>query len=247
MWWRFRNARPQPAHVHGSDRTARVRSARPLPEATSLAGTVAGDHQARRVPLHRPTFPDTPSTEIDAANPAHLADRLLRDVGTRLAHSARVATQADRVAHLLNEPWRSAIAEAAWLHDIGYSEQIARTDFHPLDGARWLRDHGWPSEVCRLVAWHTEASIEAALRGLDCDLVAEFEQPPSSVAAVLSWADMTSSPAGEACTVDRRIDDILGRYPAGSAVHTATTSARPALCAAVADIEALLARPPIAA
>jgi HD superfamily phosphodiesterase len=29
---------------------------------------------------------------------------------------------------------------AAWLHDIGYSPEIAVSGFHPLDGARYLRD-----------------------------------------------------------------------------------------------------------
>jgi putative nucleotidyltransferase with HDIG domain len=112
---------------------------------------------------------DATNTNIDESDAADLARRLLRDVGTRLAHSASVAHQAGRVAHLLDEPWRSAITQAAWLHDIGYSEQVARTGFHPLDGARWLRERGWPAEICRLVAWHTAASVEGNIRGLDAD------------------------------------------------------------------------------
>jgi putative nucleotidyltransferase with HDIG domain len=191
--------------------------------------------------LQEPNSLETTTTESEASDAAQLADRLLGHVGTRLAHSARVADQAERAAHLLEEPWRSAIMQAAWLHDIGYSEQVARTGFHPLDGARWLRDRGWPSEVCRLVAWHTEAGIEAGIRSLDSDLAAEFDQPPPLVAAALSWADLTSSPTGAACAVSRRIDDILDRYPADFAVHSAIAAARPALCGATGEVEALLA------
>lgn len=193
------------------------------------------------IELRVPTDLDTTTAETETPDAARQANLLLLDVGTRLAHSATVAMRASRASRLLGEPWRSVISAAAWLHDIGYAEPVAQTGFHPLDGARWLRDRGWPDEVCRLVAWHTDAEIEAAVRGLDSELIAEFAQPPPSVAAALSWADMTSSPTGELCTVDHRIDDILARYPAGSAVHTATAAARPSLCAAAAEVEAQLA------
>jgi hypothetical protein len=184
---------------------------------------------------------ETTATESGASDAAQLADRLLGHVGTRLAHSASVADQARRAAHLLEEPWRASIMQAAWLHDIGYSEQVARTGFHPLDGARWLDDRGWPSEICRLVAWHTEAGIEAGMRGLDSDLAAEFDQPPPLVGAALSWADLTSSPTGAVCPVSRRIGDILDRYPVDSVVHTAIAAARSALRGATGEVEALLA------
>jgi putative nucleotidyltransferase with HDIG domain len=191
--------------------------------------------------LLQPTSLETTNTQTDASHAAKLAERLLGHVGTRLAHSARVAYQAGRATRLLEHQWRSVIVRAAWLHDIGYSDQVAQTGFHPLDGARWLRDRGWPSEVCRLVAWHSEAGIEAALRSLDGDLAAEFDQPPSLVAAALAWADLTSSPTGTACAVSQRIDDILDRHPSDSAAHTATVAARPALRGATGEVEALLA------
>ena len=72
------------------------------------------------------TSTNTTIVESKAAAPA---DRLLGGVGTRLAHSARVALEADRVAELLDPPWRSAIVDAAWLHDIGYSAEVASTGF----------------------------------------------------------------------------------------------------------------------
>ena len=31
---------------------------------------------------------------------------------------------------------------AAWLHDIGYAEELLDTGFHPLDGARFLASAG---------------------------------------------------------------------------------------------------------
>jgi hypothetical protein len=48
-----------------------------------------------------------------------LATRLLQGFGTRLSHSATVAVQVDRVAHLVEQGWRTAVKDAAWLHDVG--------------------------------------------------------------------------------------------------------------------------------
>jgi aminoglycoside phosphotransferase (APT) family kinase protein len=36
---------------------------------------------------------------------------------------------------------------AAWLHDVGYAPAVVATGLHPLDGARYLRNEGWPEEL----------------------------------------------------------------------------------------------------
>jgi hypothetical protein len=182
------------------------------------------------------------SRETNERPPAALlAERLLAGLGSRLAHSRRVAERAEHASVLIEDCWRTALTEAAWLHDIGYHPKIARTGFHPLDGARWLRDGGWPMTTCRLVAWHTGASIEAKFHGLDHDLLAEFDSPPPLAAAVLVWADLTSSPGGEPCDVTDRLAEILERYPAESVVHRAILEASPALLRAASEIESRLA------
>ena len=184
---------------------------------------------------------DDRGTTSNNSDAVLLADRLLSGVGTRLAHSARVAAQVERVRYLLDGEWRSVIVDAAWLHDIGYSPQVKRTGFHALDAARWLRAGGWPTATCRLVAWHTESEGEGALRGLGAELVAAFEPPPTLAAAALTWADLTSSPAGELCTPAARIADILRRYPPDSIVHRAIADATPRLCEVADEIESRLA------
>jgi hypothetical protein len=170
-----------------------------------------------------------------------VATRLLHRAGTRLSHSAAVAAQVDRVLALVEPGWRASLADAAWLHDIGYSSAVAVTEFHPLDGARWLREHDRPSETCRLVAWHTEPLEEARLRGLDAELVAEFDRPDRLAAAALTWADLTSSPRGERWDPEQRLEDILMRYPPGSPVHEATRASLTVLRSRVRTIEDLLA------
>ena len=173
---------------------------------------------------------------VDIAAAAALAEELLADVGTRLAHTRRVAAQAARASCMLEQPWAAALTPAAWLHDIGYSPLLGSTGFHPLDGARHLRALTWPGEVCRLVAWHTNACDEAGLRGLARTLRDEFEPPPHDAWAALAWADLTSSPAGECWAVEERVADVLRRYPPGSIVHRAMSASRAELLAAAGGV-----------
>ena len=72
-------------------------------------------------------------------------------------------------------PDAELLEAAAWLHDIGYLPDLARTGLHGLDGARYLRDvqHADPM-LCRLVAHHSCAVIEAEERGLADLLRREF-------------------------------------------------------------------------
>jgi hypothetical protein len=191
--------------------------------------------------MRRPEL-DAASTKIGRVDAAPLAGRLLRGAGCRFAHTARVVRRLERIGHLLESPWCSAITDAAWLHDAGYSPWLATTGLHSLDGARWLRDRGSPIETCRLVAWHTAPWMEAQPRCVDADLAAEFEPPPTLVAAALTWPDLTFFPAGGRWTVERRLADILRRTAAGSPVHRATVAFRPGLRKASGEIEPLLAQ-----
>ena len=79
-------------------------------------------------------------------------------------------------------PDAELLEAAAWLHDIGYLPDLARTGLHGLDGARYLRDvqHADPM-LCRLVAHHSCAVIEAEERGLADLLRREFA--PAAAAA----------------------------------------------------------------
>jgi hypothetical protein len=191
--------------------------------------------------MRRPEL-DAASRNIGRVDAAPLAGRLLRGVGCRLAHTARVARRVERIVHLLESPWCSAVTDAAWLHDAGYSPWLASSGLLSLDGAGWLRDHGWPIGTCRLIAWHTAPWVEAEPRCVDADLAAEFEPPPALVAAAPTWPDLTFFPAGARWTVEHRLADILRRTAAGSPVHGATVAFPPALRGAGGEIEPLLAR-----
>ena len=95
-----------------------------------------------------------------------LAQILLARTQERWRHTIGVARRAEDVARILDTPDdREILVAAAWLHDIGYSEQLHDTGFHPIDGARYLHLHGWLPRLAGMVAHHSEASSVAGVRG----------------------------------------------------------------------------------
>jgi hypothetical protein len=75
------------------------------------------------------------------------------------------AAQAGRIAPaVLPAEERETLIAAAWLHDIGYAPALAKTGFHPLDGARHLEALGVDRRLCCLVAHHSGATFEAEER-----------------------------------------------------------------------------------
>jgi HD superfamily phosphodiesterase len=96
----------------------------------------------------------------------------------RWAHVQGVAVRARSLAPVLGAD-ADLLEAAAWLHDIGYAPGLAVTGLHALDGGRYLRDarHA-DAMLCRLVAHHSGAIVEAEERGLADVLGLEFEPAP---------------------------------------------------------------------
>lgn len=172
-----------------------------------------------------------------------LARSLLEaELPIRWAHSRGVAGRAVALRQLL--PERAELLEsAAWLHDIGYASPLAVTRFHPLDGARHLREtrFGDPA-LWTLVAHHSCAEIEAEARGLGEVLATEFpiHGVDPFLLAALTYCDMTTGPDGTPLEVEQRIAEILSRYGPDDVVHRAITQATPILCQQTAEIATAL-------
>jgi len=166
-----------------------------------------------------------------------LARRLLAEpLPRRWAHTRGVATQAARLAPVLGEDADLVVA-AAWLHDIGYAPELVVTGFHPLDGARYLRDVEHADDMlCRLVAHHTCAVVEAEERGLAAQLSREFAPARGNIMDALIFCDMTTGPEGGRVTPERRLADIEARYGPGHQVTNAIQRATPDLLAAVGRV-----------
>jgi putative nucleotidyltransferase with HDIG domain len=172
-----------------------------------------------------------------------LARNLLEDtLPRRWAHVQGVAARARSLAPALGAD-TELLEAAAWLHDIGYLPELASTRLHGLDGARYLRDfqHADPM-LCRLVAHHSYAIIEAEERGLAAVLQHEFKPPPQPLADALTFCDMTTSPDGEPMNVDRRLAEISHRYGSGHLISRSIRRATPMILQAVGQVHARTAR-----
>jgi HD superfamily phosphodiesterase len=126
------------------------------------------------------------------------------------------------------------VEAAAWLHDIGYAPDLARTGFHPLDGARYLRDVEYADpRLCSLVGQHSWACIEAEERGLAGELFREFPRVDGVLEDALAYCDMTTTPTGHVVTVHDRLSEIVERYGPGSIVTRFIGRAEPNLVSSV--------------
>jgi len=162
----------------------------------------------------------------------------------RWAHVQGVAAKARTLAPILADE-ADLLEAAAWLHDIGYSPELADTGFHALDGARYLRDvKRADSAVCRLVANHSCAILEAEERRLAEVLSSEFPAPALVLTDALAYCDMTTTPSGATVSVHDRLSEIVDRYGPYDIVARFIRRAEPELVSSVArtDQRLLLTR-----
>ncbi|NEA72793.1 HD domain-containing protein [Streptomyces sp. SID13588] len=170
-----------------------------------------------------------------------LSESLLSEpLPRRWAHSLGVAKRARSLRSILGGD-AELMEAAAVLHDIGYSPAIAATGFHPLDGARFLREQeGADERVVRLVAHHSCALLEAEERGLRQELEAEFPQERRALVDALIFCDMTTTPDGTPTTSIERVDEIVHRYGSDTIVGRFIQRAAPEIQAATHRVETRL-------
>ncbi|GAB3971116.1 HD domain-containing protein [Actinoallomurus acanthiterrae] len=169
-----------------------------------------------------------------------LAGELLREsLPRRWAHTQGVAACAQMLAPLVGAN-AEVLESAAVLHDVGYAPPLVHTRFHPLDGARHLRDaHAADERVVRLVANHTYALLEAEERGLREELADEFPllDDPLLVDALV-YCDVTTTPDGGRTTAQERLREIGARYGEDSVVGRFIRQAAPHIHASVDRVRA---------
>jgi HD domain len=241
------------SHSHGkNDRTITltVDDAEPIRPVCDERGSRDVPDVSRRqaasvnVPPQPPSVGLMEETETLSAWAERLARTLLeRALPRRWAHVQGVAARARGLAPALGAD-AELLEVAAWLHDIGYLPELAQTGMHGLDGARHLRDvHQAEPLLCRLVAHHSCAVIEAEERGLADLLSGEFDPAPQPLADALTFCDMTTSPDGEHVQVHSRLAEIHDRYGSDHLVSRSMRRATPLILEAVGQVRARAATP----
>ncbi|HEY4008263.1 MAG TPA: HD domain-containing protein, partial [Pseudonocardia sp.] len=170
------------------------------------------------------------------AEARQLAEQLVSPLGQRWLHVQAVAACADELRAAVPAEAGDCLVAAAWLHDIGYSPEVRDTGLHSLDGASYLRNHGWPAVIVDLVAHHSGARFEADERGLRKQL-AEYPFRDGPLLDALVTADLTRGRTGEPLIYDERISEILDRYTADDPMHRAWLPARPELVRSIQRTE----------
>ncbi len=177
-----------------------------------------------------------------APSAQHLARALLQEPLPRRWRTSRASARARGLAPVLGAD-ADLLEAAAWLHDIGYAPGLATTGLHQLDGARYLRDAQHAGAMlCRLVAHHSCAIIEAGECGLADVLSSEFDPAPDALASVLTCCDMTTSPDGQPVPVEQRLAEIQDRYSSGHLVSRSIQLATPMILRAVEQVHQRAAR-----
>lgn len=165
---------------------------------------------------------------------------MLSPLPARLAHVQGVGARARWVSAAFDEPDRTDLIAAAYLHDIGYAPALRVTGAHQLDGARYVRACGH-ERLAGLVAHHSAARFEVRRRGLGHEL-REFPREDSVVADALIYCDFTTGPSGEPVSFTERIIEVRSRYNPKSIEIAALEQSEPHLSAAVARTEHRLHR-----
>ncbi len=165
---------------------------------------------------------------------------LANSLPPRWLHVQAVAERARsfRVAYAPEEA--QLLVASAFLHDIGYAPGVNQTGFHPLDGARYLRGHGFDERIVGLVAHHSCACLEATFHHLEGPLMREFPRDDTLPHDALLYCDLTTGPTGERLSIDERLIDIRDRYGPTHLVTRFINRAEPEMRAAVHRAEALL-------
>jgi hypothetical protein len=164
------------------------------------------------------------------AEAATMLSEVLPARSHRLAHSLAVGRKAETIADMLEPERAGLLVAAAYLPDVGYAEVAAGTGMHQLDGARYLRELGCDDSLCRLVAHHTFARIEARNKDLGGVLEAEFPLPDGDLADLLdlvTFCDLTTSSDGAPVTVAARLAGIFERYAPEHVVSVTMREAEP--------------------
>lgn len=166
-----------------------------------------------------------------------LAESLLAEpLPQRWQHSLGVAARARTIALVLGED-AELLEAAAVLHDIGYAPDLAKTGFHPLDGARHLRDvASADARVVNMVAHHSCAWMEAEARGLRDELDGEFPRESAHLNDALCYCDMNTTPDGTPTNPVDRVDEIAGRYGPDSLIGTFIRRAEPEILACTSRV-----------
>lgn len=178
-------------------------------------------------------------TESELVWAERTATELLSPLKARWRHTLRVVERARLFRDVLDREELDVLLAASYLHDVGYAPELAESGFHPLDGARFVREAGHERRA-GLVAHHSASDAEAEERGFADELV-EFPAEDSLIGPALTYCDLTTGPNGEEVGVLARLVELGDRLGEDDPTVRAVGRDGTRLAAVVDEMESLLA------
>jgi Cof subfamily protein (haloacid dehalogenase superfamily) len=182
--------------------------------------------------LLRALYPDTPAAHAHAGKALDEATmrHLLADRPARIEHVLGVARTARELGPQLglDRHQQDELVTAALFHDIGYTEALHITGFHPVDGAVFLAHMGAPDTVVAAVLGHGAAAEDAEQRDILHDLYRDIPWG-GPLGDALSFADLRTAPDGSRITLPERILSVEQRYGPDDLVSRITRGSAPTL------------------
>jgi hypothetical protein len=166
------------------------------------------------------------------------ARQILGQGKSRWAHTLGVVRLVRESLTLVAPEERSLVLAAAYVHDLGHARRLGVTGCHALDGAMYIRAAGH-LELASMVAQHSGARCEAAVRGLEREMAA-FTFAESSALDLLTYSDLKTDHRGYRCSVDERLKGIAIRYGNDHIVTRVLRLAEPDLRRSVSRVESRL-------
>ena len=167
-----------------------------------------------------------------------VARRILGQDQCRWAHTLGVVRLVRESLTVVALEERTLALAAAYTHDLGHARCLKVTGCHALDGAMYIRVAGY-LELASVVAQHSGARREAALRGLEEEMFA-FPVVESRTLDLLTYSDLMTDQRGNRCSVDDRLEEIAVRYGNDHIVTKAVRLAEPELRRTVSQVESRL-------
>ncbi len=135
---------------------------------------------------------------------------------TRLAHMRQACNTAKRLVCQMDYDANTSakIVTAALFHDVGYSEKLKKTGFHPLDGAAYLAHCGAPEDLISAVLWHSSTPVEIESLPEIKEIYDNFPGPryDCPIHKAVAYCDFRTSPLGESYSFGQRIVELEGRF-----------------------------------
>lgn len=165
------------------------------------------------------------------------ADRLSEYLSPKLNRYHHVLGVVDRMKELIeriNLPyeWKPLLIQTAYLHDVGYCEQLNQYNFHPLDGAIFTQEMGFPKPVVSAVLFHSDAYTSVKHTRPDLLETYSFNQSlldetDHLFIELITYCDIQTSPMGEKITLEERVQDVIRRYGEDHEVSHMMLSSQP--------------------